>query len=141
MYEDDRRGRFVKGFFQNAANIHGGLGRRPFGDVFLAKAVVLSVQENCDDDLLTLGSEAWAEVLGDSLGGFECGGYEFPGAQAFPELKCSLNLRDFRRPKARHVEQVMNAGAVEAAKPSEILQKKEGRIVGGPPWNALPERP
>ena len=65
--QDDRRGRFVEGFFQNAADVHGGLGRRPLGDILFAKALVLSVQEDSNDNLLTLAGETRAEVVGDSL--------------------------------------------------------------------------
>jgi len=38
-------------------------------------------------------------------------GSQKTGAHAFPELKCGLDLSDFRRPKARHLQQVMNASA------------------------------
>jgi hypothetical protein len=35
----------------------------------------------------------------------------------------------------------MNAGAIESAKPTEILQNGERRFVSVLPWNALLERP
>ena len=139
--QDDRRGRFVEGFFQNAADIHGGLGRRSFGDVLLAKALVLSVQEHGDDDLLTLAGEARAEVVGDSLRGFEGGGCEFPGAHPFAEFKCGLDLRDFRRPKAGHFQQVLDAGAIEPAKTVKVLQKGTGKVGGVLSRHTLLERP
>ena len=94
----------------------------PYRDVFLAKALVLPVQEQGDDDLLALSREERAEMVGDSLRGFKSGGREFPCDQAFSELKRSLDLRDLCRPKAGDFEQVMNAGAIEPAKSTKILQ-------------------
>ena len=79
-------------------------------------------------------------MVGNGQRGFEGGCCEFPGAHAFPELKCRLDLSDFRRPKAGHLQQVMNAGAVEAAKTSEIPQNREGSLVGVLPWNTFLER-
>ncbi len=134
-------GREVERLFDDAADVHGGLGRCSLGDVLLAKALVLSVQEDGDDDLLTFAGETRAEVVGDGLRGFEGGGCEFPGAHAFSEFKGGLDLGDFRGPKARHLQQVLNVGAIEPAKPTEILQNREGRIVGVLSWNALLERP
>ena len=88
--QDDSRGRFMEGFFQNAADIHGGLGRCPFGDILLAKALVLTIQEHGNHNLFTLAGETRTEMVGNGQRGFEGGCCEFPGAHAFPELKCGL---------------------------------------------------
>ena len=139
--QDDRGSRFMEGFFQNAADIHGGLGRRPFGDVFLAKTLVLAVQEHGYHNLLTLAGETWTEMVGNGQRGFKGGCCEFPGANTFSEFNCRLDLSDLCRPKARHLQQVMSAGAVEAAKTSEILQDRKGSLEGVFPWDTFPECP
>ena len=94
----------MEGFFQNAADIHGGLSRRSFGDVLFAKVLVLTIQEHGNHNLFTLAGESRAEMVGNGQRGFEGGCCKFPGANAFPELKCCLDLSDFRRPKAGHLQ-------------------------------------
>jgi hypothetical protein len=94
-----------------------------------------------DDDLFTLSGETRAEVVGDSLRGFESGGCEFAGAQSFSEFKGSLDLCDLCRPNAGNLEQIMSAGAVQSAKPSKIPQNREGCFVDILSRHALFERP
>lgn len=79
------------------------------------------------------------KIVGNGQRGFEGECCEFPGAHAFSELKCSLDLSYLRRPKPWHLQQVMNAGAVEAAKISEIPQNRKGSLVGVLPWNTFLE--
>ena len=73
MNQDDSRGRFMEGSFQNTADIHDGLGRRSFGDVLFAKALVLAIQEHGNHKLFTLASETRTEMVGNCQGGFKSG--------------------------------------------------------------------
>ena len=68
------------------------------------KAPILTIQEHGNHNLFTLACETRTEMVGYCQGGFEGGGCEFPGAHTFSELKCGLDLSDFRWSKAGHLQ-------------------------------------
>jgi len=117
-------------FLQNATDINSGLGWCPFGDVLLAKTLVLTIQKYGNNNLFTLAGETRTEIVGNGLRRFEGWCCEFPGTNAFPEFKCGFDLSDLCRTKTGYFQQVINAGAIETPQSSEILQNRESRLVG-----------
>jgi hypothetical protein len=133
-------GRKTKCLFNDAANVHGSLGRRPFGDIFLSQELVLSVQEDGSDYLLSFASKQGTKMVGDGLRGLECGGCQFAGAHLLAEFKGGFDLGKFCGSEARHFQQILDMGAIESAKTAKVLQKGTGEVGSILPQHAFLER-
>lgn len=138
--EHDRRGGGTQGSLEHTPDVHRGLRGSAFADHLLFEQVILPIEKESYDDLVSSPGEPRLEVGGNCGRRVERTGSRRIGPETFPQLERGLDLRDLGDIETSHLEEVADVGPIDPVQATKVAQKRSGKGEGCLPRNAGLER-
>lgn len=127
MSKYDRRSRGTQGGFDHSPNVHRGLRGSAFADHLLLEKLILPIEKERYDDLVSSGGESRLEVGGNRRRRVERTGSRRIGPETFPELEGGLDLRHLGDAEAADLEEIADVRPSSPCRPRKSLRSDRAR--------------